>query len=219
MTLCIIVVNRLMTDNTEILRSVESYYSDRIRRFGASAAGVDWNGEASQHLRFEQLCKVVDGSTKLSVGDLGCGYGAMFGFMRNAGFDVAYTGVDVSSDMVRAAIGLWPDDAKVRFEVGSKIPPPMDYCVASGIFNVRGDTPDSTWVEYFYDTIMHLCEVSEKGFAFNCLTVFSDQERMQSRLYYADPCEVFRFCKLYCARNVALLHDYGLYEFTILVRK
>jgi SAM-dependent methyltransferase len=208
-----------MKDNAEILRSVEIYYSERIRFFGASAAGVDWNGEASQELRFQQLCKVLDERATISVGDLGCGYGAMLGFMKNAGFDVSYTGIDVSADMVRTAIELWPDDPRARFEVGNKIPLPMDYCVASGIFNVRGEVPDSAWTEYFYDTIMHLSEVSEKGFAFNCLTVFSDQDRMQARLYYADPCEVFRFCKANCARNVALLHDYGLYEFTILVRK
>jgi hypothetical protein len=30
---------------------------------------------------------------------------------------------------------------------------------------------------------------------------------------------IFDICKRKFSRNVALLHDYGLYEFTILVRK
>jgi hypothetical protein len=42
---------------------------------------------------------------------------------------------------------------------------------------------------------------------------------MREDLFYADPCELFDYCKTRFARNVALLHDYGLYEFTILVRK
>jgi hypothetical protein len=57
------------------------------------------------------------------------------------------------------------------------------------------------------------------GFAFNCLTAYSDAHKMQSYLYYADPCRLFDLCKRRYSRNVALLHDYGLYEFTILVRK
>ena len=42
---------------------------------------------------------------------------------------------------------------------------------------------------------------------------------MRPDLYYADPCRLFDLCKRRYAKNVALLHDYGLYEFTILVRK
>ena len=42
---------------------------------------------------------------------------------------------------------------------------------------------------------------------------------MRPDLYYADPCELFDRCKRRYSRNVALLHDYDLYEFTILVRK
>ena len=54
---------------------------------------------------------------------------------------------------------------------------------------------------------------------YNLLTKYSDKEFMQSYLYYADPCALFDLCKRRYSRHVALLHDYGLYEFTILVRK
>jgi hypothetical protein len=42
---------------------------------------------------------------------------------------------------------------------------------------------------------------------------------MREDLYYADPARLFDHCKTRFARNVTLLHDYGLYEFTMLVRK
>ena len=57
-----------------------------------------------------------------------------------------------------------------------------------------------------------------KGFAFNMLTSYSDADKMRDDLYYGDPCELFDHCKRSYSRNVALLHDYGLYEFTMLVR-
>ena len=41
---------------------------------------------------------------------------------------------------------------------------------------------------------------------------------MRPDLFYADPCWLFDQCKRRHSRDVALLHDYGLYEFTILVR-
>jgi hypothetical protein len=60
---------------------------------------------------------------------------------------------------------------------------------------------------------------SRLGFAFNCLTSYSDSDKLRDHLYYANPNELFDFCKRQYSRNIALLHDYDLYEFTILVRK
>ena len=50
------------------------------------------------------------------------------------------------------------------------------------------------------------------------LTSYADPDRMRADLYYGDPGYYFAFCKQH-ARNVALLHDYDLYDFTMLVRK
>ena len=38
-------------------------------------------------------------------------------------------------------------------------------------------------------------------------------------LYYADPLDLFDYCKRNFSKNVALLHDYRLYDFTLIVRK
>jgi hypothetical protein len=61
--------------------------------------------------------------------------------------------------------------------------------------------------------------LSRAGFAFNALTKYSDAEFMRPDLYYADPLFLFDHCKCRYSKFVALLHDYPLYEFTILVRK
>jgi len=42
---------------------------------------------------------------------------------------------------------------------------------------------------------------------------------MRPDLYYADPLFLFDFCKQNFSKNVALLHDYRLYDFTLIVRK
>ncbi len=58
-----------------------------------------------------------------------------------------------------------------------------------------------------------------KAFLFNMLTKYSEKEYMRDNLYYADPLFIFDYCKRNFSKQVALLHDYGLYEFTILVKK
>ena len=93
-----------------------------------------------------------------------------------------------------------------------------DYAVASGLFNVKLDTPDAEWQQYMLDTVADLSSYGRRGFGFNVLTAYSDADRRRPDLYYADPLALFEHCRTSFSRRVALLHDYPLYEFTILVR-
>jgi hypothetical protein len=121
--------------------------------------------------------------------------------------------------MVRAAQSRHMTDPVARFIAAAEPDNVADYGVASGIFNVRLDRSDIEWYAYLQATLDILDQTSRMGFAFNCLTSYSDADRKRDYLYYADPCQLFDFCKRRYSRQVALLHDYGLYEFTILVRK
>ena len=96
--------------------------------------------------------------------------------------------------------------------------PVADYTVASGVFNVKLNVSHAEWEDYVLSKIATLARLSERGFAFNMLTSYSDADRMRPDLYYGDPRFYFDRCKTY-ARNVALLHDYGLFEFTMIVRR
>jgi hypothetical protein len=94
-----------------------------------------------------------------------------------------------------------------------------DYSVASGIFSVKLEHNESEWLSYILSTLEDMNEKSIKGFSFNMLTKYSDKEYMKDNLYYADPLFIFDYCKRNFSKQVALLHDYGLYEFTILIKK
>jgi SAM-dependent methyltransferase len=203
---------------TKLLDDVAHYYAERLRRFGATPAGVDWRDAASQQTRFEQLYKVVRDPAG-SVLDLGCGYGAMLDFLREQGFSGSYHGLDVAPEMVEAAAARHLGAARASFEAGSTPRIVADYVVASGIFNVRQSRSDEEWRSYVVSTTADMDRAGRKGFAFNCLTSYSDPERMRDNLYYGDPCYYFDLCKRLYSPQVSLLHDYGLWEFTIIVRK
>lgn len=207
------------SDKNDLLKEVATYYSDKLAEHGVTPRGVDWNGEESQFLRFEQLCKIIDPTlSTFSLTDLGCGYGALYDFLVAKYPTASYLGVDVSAEMTAAAESRI-QSATARLLIASKPDVVNDYSVASGIFSVRQQRSDAEWFDYLQATLDTLDQSSRRGFSFNCLTSYSDEEKKRDYLYYADPSRLFDLCKRRYSRQVALLHDYGLYEFTILVRK
>jgi len=205
---------------TELLNEVATYYAQKIAEHGSTPRGVDWNGAESQIIRFEQLSKLIDPEiSSFSLNDLGCGYGALLDHLRGRHPAFSYLGIDVSREMIKAAVQLHATDPQARFIISEKPDQTADYGVASGIFNVRLGRMDAEWFDYLQETLDALDRTCSRGFAFNCLTSYSDEEKKRDHLYYADPCRLFDLCKRRYSRQVALLHDYGLYEFTIIIRK
>lgn len=202
-----------------LLDPVERYYTAKVEEHGTVPAGVDWNSHESQELRFAQLLRVCDRPDEpFSVIDYGCGYGALIPYLERSGYEFVYRGYDVSHAMLEFARAAYSDPPRIEFAERQSELQPSDYTVASGIFNVRLESGDEAWQRHVLETLARIAELSRLGFAFNVLTKYSDPDRMRADLYYADPAFLFDYCKTHHARNVALLHDYGLYEFTVIVR-
>ena len=202
-----------------MLLEVARYYGDKVQAHGPSPKGVDWNTEEGQILRFRQLASLIDLPGDFTVNDLGCGYGALLPFLADRFPGVRYYGCDVAAEMIEAAATLFGDRPQAQFAVGSVPAQIADFGFASGIFNVRLTRPDDEWAAYLESTLDVLHATSRRGFAFNCLTSYSDLDKRRADLFYADPTKLFDICKKKYSQRVALLHDYGLYEFTVLVRK
>jgi SAM-dependent methyltransferase len=207
-----------LTDRTEITDRVERYYSSKVADHGPTARGVDWNSRESQQLRFAKLLQILSREANISVNDYGCGYGALIEALDAHGAPFTYQGFDLSAAMVAEAEQLFGDRTGVSFTTSAAELGPADYTLASGIFNVRFDVDDETWHRYVLETVEAMTALSGRGVAFNMLTGYSDREHMRSDLYYADPTVYFDYCVRRFPRRVALLHDYDLYEFTILIR-
>jgi SAM-dependent methyltransferase len=203
----------------EILNLVNEYYTEKIKEHGATPKGVDWNGEESQMMRFVQLSKVIeDNSDKFSLLDFGCGYGGMIDYLEGAfGAAVKYFGFDISEEMILSAKDKYGEKGTFFSNINNDLK--YDYTVASGIFNVRQEIDDANWEEYVFETLNSINSKSLNGFSFNMLTSYSDKEFMKSHLYYASPEKIFAYCKSHFSSKVALLHDYPLYEFTVVVKK
>jgi SAM-dependent methyltransferase len=208
-----------MSDLEPILRNVATYYTSKLVAHGPTSQGVDWNGEQSQTQRHRQFLRLLGEEHEASILDLGCGYGDFLRFLRQQGFGGAYIGYDISPEMITAARRVQGEGDDRLWRVGAVPQETADYAVASGILNVKGEVPLERWREFVRETIDILARAARRGFAFNVLTLSNDPALRRSDLYYADPAEMLAYCLSRFGRSIALLQDYGLYEFTVIVRR
>jgi len=202
------------------LGPVRAYFENTLKVHGLTAKGVDWNSDQARALRFEQLIKIIQTTQSFSLLDYGCGYGALVDYLRKASLNFQkYIGYDILPAMVTEAKKLYREDEGIQFTTNLNEVPRVDYAIACGVFNIKLDASLDDWTHYVIDSLHSIDEHCVRGFSVNFLTRYSDPDRMRPDLYYADPCFLFDYCKNHFSRNVALLHDYNLYDFTILVRK
>ena len=195
------------------------YYGAKVRRFGATPAGADWRCEPTQQMRFVQLLKLCAGQPRFSLNDVGCGWGALPQFLarRRMRSRVDYLGVDLSADMIAAARAARPREASC-FVVGARSPRVADYCVASGLFNVRLQTPLPHWEAFVRDTLQGLRETCRLGFAVNLMEPVAEGIESPPELYRT-PAEAWSgFIEAQLGCEVEVLRGYGLREATLLAR-
>jgi SAM-dependent methyltransferase len=201
-----------------ILNAVTAHYEQALATHGATAKGVDWKDEDGQRLRHRQFLRLVEQDPEASILDLGCGYGDFLPFLRAHGHRGRYIGLDIAPAMVEAARRLHGEGPDRAFLLGAESPEVADYAIASGILNVIRGADAAAWAAYVDGVIEGLARSSRRGFAFNMLSLNSDPERRRPDLHYADPAAMLAAMIARHGRHAAVLQDYGLWEFTLLVR-
>ena len=207
-----------MTASRSIITSVEAYYRRSLDRFGPTPRGVDWSCAASQNLRFVQLLKVCDWTSRFSINDVGCGYGALLDFIaeRHTGADLDYLGYDFCAGMIIEARSTHSNFNNARFEAVERAPRVADYSVASGIFNVKLDTPIDDWEAYIRCVLHDMVGSNRQGFAANFLLPAGNLPHPV--LYRTDPVPWIAFCERVLNCSITCLTGYGYREFTLLGR-
>jgi SAM-dependent methyltransferase len=203
----------------DILGAVGEYYAGTLAQHGATPRGVDWKDQASHDVRHRQFLRLLADEPEASVLDVGCGYGDFLPFLRAAGHRGRYIGCDVAAPMVEAARRLHGEGPDQAFIIGTAPEDAADYAIGSGILNVMRGAGPAAWAVHVQSTIAALHAAGRRGFGFNMLSLNSDPERRRPDLHYGDPPAVLADCLARYGRHVAVLQDYGLWEFTVLVRK
>jgi SAM-dependent methyltransferase len=204
----------------ETLNKIEKLYTDNLNNHGDSSKAVGWNTDKCQNMRFQKLSSVIDNIQEShSINDYGCGYGGHLQYLEKMNYKINhYNGYDISQPMLEQAKNNL-SDSKYNIELFNvpKINTIADYTFVSGTFNVRFGSNDKSWEKFIKTTLNEINNYSTKGFSFNLLSTYVDYQ--DTNLFYGDPCYWFDYCKTNFSTKVSLLHDYPLYEWTIIVKK
>ncbi len=211
-------MNAGVPDDAGELDGVAQYYAGKLKRHGATPLGVDWTCQPTQELRFVQFLTLFDAHSDFSLNDFGCGYGALRDFLgrRLPGRAVDYRGVDIAPEMIAAARKRWAGDPACSFVVGLSSGRVADFSVASGIFNVKLQTPAERWTSIIRNTLLRMHEESSVGLAFNVLATPAAGVAPIEQLYTTTPGRWRQWLRRRLGLHVTVRQNYGMREFTVL---
>jgi SAM-dependent methyltransferase len=182
--------------------------------------GVHWISQETQEKRFEILCRNLDFDNH-SVVDIGCGYGALYGYFKKEGIKPRYyQGLDMLPRMVESAKKAFPEIRYNFFEydIREGLQKNFDFIVASGTFNVGLANP-----EYMYEMLEHFYDHSDISVGINFLSNANCTPEEILCLDYSDfalynPYKMLSACKKF-AETVELITDYDveIQDFTIIL--
>ena len=135
-------------------------YSASLQKYGQSAKGLNWNSQAHQHIRFEQIASLLPNDLdNYTLADVGCGFGDFYHFIEPKPQN--YTGYDMMEQMVGIATTNTQQTIR-QLDATTTQPPTADFVVCSGALNI---------LSRFETTLfLHNCfKASRKAFIFNAL--------------------------------------------------
>jgi SAM-dependent methyltransferase len=206
------------------IAALESHYTRLVAEHGAAPESAQWRDKETQEKRMTVLAETFDLRAS-HVLDFGCGTGHMLNVLRSRfAFDGSYVGYDLAENalaLARAAHTGSAAQPPPRFErrdvLADGVGEPFDYVFVSGVFNNK---VSDNWA-FMTRILERLFAGTRRALAFNGLSTYVD--RFDAGLFYADPGDVFRFCKERLSPRVTLRHDYEVragvvpFEYTIYV--
>src|SRR3990167_1333164 len=176
----------MLTDTMHDTEIIQTYYQDRLARYGDTVEALGWNAE-NQRRRFELLTRGWD--TNASVLDVGCGRADLWVYLKTQGWTGTYQGVDVVPEMVALAqkrVGT----CRV-LDAATESLPACDYALASGVFNLDLGDYGFRSATLMQRILSHMWVACRRGMAFDCL----DAERPDqvTGKWYADSAVVLQW--------------------------
>lgn len=199
---------------------ISNYYKNKLIQFGDTPKGVDWNSLESQELRFKNLISIIEKKENFSILDYGCGTASLYEFLSKKGYvNFKYFGFDINQDVISICKKKYFDETNLFFSSNLVDFQKCDYVISSGIFNVKLQNEFKNWKDFIRNTIIEFSLMSNKGFSFNMLNTFCDENKKKDYLYYENPGDIFEYIIKNISKELTLINSSTLYDFSILVKK
>ena len=202
--------------------SIVAHYEQCLRRHGPTPAGVDWPNGADLATRFGVMLEpLAEAGECPELLDLGCGPGLLVDFLSAIGAAdrVKYRGIDLSQQMVDAARERWPKHEFVRRDI---IAMPLaeqsvDVVIMNGVLTERVALNIAAMTALAEALVAAAFRAARVAIAFNVMNAHVDWRRED--LFHWPFDALAGFLRRNVSRFYELRADYGLYEYTCIVRR
>lgn len=166
--------------------------------------------------RCEAVFRMLDPQRPFTVLDIGCGPGLAVPFLEERFGSVVegYLGIDVSEPLIAEAKKLWPSH---RFEVRDIIVDPLplsfQYTVLNGVLTAKLSLSHNAMENFACDLLEHAWLATNEAMSFNVMSAHVDW--LRDDLFHWSLDRAASFCTTKLSRNINIIADYGLYEYTI----
>ena len=162
--------------------------------------------------RFNKMLELGDFNGKRLL-DVGCGVAGFYGFLKERGIDVHYTGVDINPKMIDAARESYPhlhDRLFVHDIIEKPLDETFDYVISVGPLNLR--FAGSLNMDLTRRMIQAMYKAATTGIAISMTSSLTKKPHPDT--FYYDPAEVMRETMEFCG-NVRLDHTFLPHDFVI----
>ena len=203
-------------------RAIVEHYEECARKHGATPAGVDWPSGADLATRFGVMLELLnEAGVQSELLDLGCGPGLVLDYLNATGNigRVKYRGIDLSSEMVDMAQARWPrHEFSCRDIVAAPLPEQsVDVVIMNGVLTERVSLDVATMTSLAESLVAAAFRTARIGIAFNVMNAHVDWQR--DDLFHWPFDALAGFLRREVSPHYALRGDYGLYEYTCIVRR
>ena len=182
-----------------VLRKV---YDNRFKRYGGSPEGCFWTSRKKQTARFRIILtqlKSIVAEEKVSVADIGCGYGAMADYIlvENSGILDSYIGYDISKVLIKQCINRI-GSPKVRFLLGEYPRQNVEFSLMSGTYNLAVTENIAHWETYVFRCLGACWKKTNRAMIFNLqVTKRAKPYISKGNIYYASCQKIVDRCNFF----------------------
>ena len=169
-------------------KQITSIYDKRYKKYLNTPKGVFWNSKLSQDLRLNIILdKIIKDlkSNKVSIADVGCGYGRLFEIIKERNLDkkFQYNGFDINKELISFCSNE-KNFENGNFEIKTHPSKNVDYVIMSGTYNLTPTSNKTLWENYIITNLKSNWKFADKALIFNCLV--KDKREIDRTLYYTE---------------------------------
>lgn len=197
-------------------KPVASFFSDLADRYGFHHRSLAYGSLESQCKKLRPLIEIglQKERNRVSVLDVGCGFGDLAELLKIESIPCRYKGIDISPKVVAIANRQRPKLDITQQDIlemrGDNL---YDYVLCTGFNCVK---TGCNW-DVLVEATARMFELARKGVAIGAVSTY--RTRKSEDTYYTSPGRFFNFCMAHLTKRVILRHDYLPHDFTMYLYK